>query len=125
MVQKPIDLSLPEPEVTQGYIELTEALLHELHLALMKPWFEGWDIQAGKIPEHDPFENAAAMREPIFYGGESAYNFQYLYLARPKYREDDDWLEANKGFRIEEACQVAEALGKLQSERQARMRAIP
>lgn len=118
MVQKPIDLSLPEPKVIQDYIDRTEALLQELHQALMKPWLEGWDIKGGKLPERDPFANAGALREPIFYSGKSAYNFQYEYLARRKYREDDDWLQANKGFRIEQACQVAEALGKLQSERQ-------
>jgi hypothetical protein len=57
------------------------------------------------------------MREPIFYGGESAYGFQYLDFARPKYRDDDGWLDANKGFRIDDACQIGEALGKLQSYR--------
>jgi hypothetical protein len=118
MVQRPIDLSLPEPETMQGYIDRTEALLDELHHAMMKPWFEGWDFKVGKIPEHDPFANTSAMREPIFYGGESAYNFQYLDFARLKYGSDDAWLEANKGFRIEEACQIAEALGELQSKRQ-------
>lgn len=118
MVQKSIDLSRPEPKVLQGYIERTEALLHELHQAMMKPWLVGWDFKSGKTPEHDPFDNAAAMREPIFYGGESAYNFQYRDLARLKYRADNDWLEANKGFRIEEAYEVGEALGKLQVERQ-------
>jgi hypothetical protein len=57
------------------------------------------------------------MREPIFYGGESAYNFQYRDLARLKYRADDEWLETYKGFRIDEACQISEALGNLQSRR--------
>jgi hypothetical protein len=84
----------------------------------MKPWFEGWDLKAGKIPAVDPFSSAAAMREPIFYGGESAYNFQYRDLAGLKYLADNDWLEANKGFRIEEACQISEALGKLQLSQQ-------
>lgn len=118
MVQKAIDLSLPAPTVMQNYIERTEALLHELHHALTKPWFEEWDLKAGRLPEHDPFASAAGMREPIFYGSESAYSFQYRDFARLKYRADDEWFEANKGFRIEEACQVAEALGGLQLERQ-------
>ena len=118
LVQESIDLKLPEPIAMQGYVERTEALLDELHQALVQPWFVGWDIKAGIVPEHDPFANAVAMREPIFYGGESAYNFQYIALARLKYLADDGWLEANKGFRIGEACQIAEALGKLQSERQ-------
>jgi len=118
MVQKPIDFSLPEPKSLRDFIDRTEALLQELHESLTKPWFDGWDFEAGVAPERDPFASAAGMREPIFYGGESAYNFQYRDFARLKYRADDDWLDANKGFLIEEACQVIEALEKLQLARQ-------
>jgi hypothetical protein len=118
-IQEPFELSLPASDVMQGYIDRTEALLQELHRAMEKPWFEGWDLQGGKIiPERDLFANAAAMREPIFYGGDSAYSFQYRDLAHLKYSADDEWLEKNKGFRIGEASQIAESLGKLQMERQ-------
>jgi hypothetical protein len=117
MVQRPIDVSLPEPNALGTYIERTEALLQELHLAMTKPWFEGWNASAGETPQTDRWGSAAAMREPIFYGGESAYSFQYRDFARAKYREDDGWLDANKGFRIDDACQIVEALGKLQSHR--------
>lgn len=36
-------------------------------------------IDPAKIADKDfnPFTNGAALREPIFYGGESAYSFQY------------------------------------------------
>ena len=118
MVQQPIDFSLPSPDIIQDYVDRTEARLHELHQAMMKPWFAGWDFKTGKIPERDPFADAGGMREPIFYGGESAYNFQYNSLALLKYRADNVWLETNKGFRIEETCQVGEALGKFLSKRQ-------
>jgi len=102
----------------QSYVERTEALLEELHQAMIKPWFEGWDSGAGKIPEGDPFANASAMREPIFYGGESAYHFQYEQLACLKYGADNAWLQTNKRFRIDDACRIAEGLGRLQSKRQ-------
>ena len=117
LVQVPINFKLPDPEVMQVYIDRTEKLLHELHQALTMVWFAGLNLEAGTIPDVDPFANAEAMREPIFYGGESAYNFQYVALARLKYLADDGWLEANKGFRIGETCQIAEVLGKLQSSR--------
>jgi hypothetical protein len=118
MVQQPVDMSVPDPQAMWGYVERTEALLQQLHQALMTPWFQNWDLAGGIIPEHDPFGSAAAMREPIFYAGESAYPFQYRDFARNKFVRDDDWLEANKGFRIGEACQMAEALGRLQMQRQ-------
>jgi hypothetical protein len=50
-----------------------------------------------------PFTSADAMREPIFYGAESAYSFQYRDLSNRKYALDVDWLERNKGFSIEQA----------------------
>ena len=118
MIQQPIDLSLPAPDVMQDYVDRTESLLHELHQSLQKPWFEGLSLETGDVPERDTFATAAAMREPIFYGGELAYDFQYRDLARLKYRADDEWLEANKGFRIEDACRIADALLELQLTRQ-------
>jgi hypothetical protein len=118
MVQRDIDLSLPSPAIFQNYVDRSETLLHELHKAMQKPWLDAWDFNAEPILKHDPFSTAAGMREPIFYGGESAYNFQYESLARLKYRADGDWLETQKGFRIEQACQVGETLGRLQSKRQ-------
>jgi SEC-C motif/Nuclease-related domain len=117
MVRQPIEMSLPASDRMQNYIDRTETLLRELHRAMEKPWFEGWK-EVGKVPEQDPFDNAAAMREPIFYGGDSAYDFQYRDLAPLKYRADNDWLEANKGFRIADACKVAQSLANLHLERQ-------
>jgi hypothetical protein len=112
MVQRPIDFSFPGQDIQQRYVALTETLLDELHRAMIEPWFVGWDIKAGKIPERDPFAKGTGMREPIFYGGESAYGFQYENLALRKYRADNDWLATNKGFRIEDACGLGAALGR-------------
>ena len=86
MVQRPINMSLPEPQAMEGYIERAELLLKQLHLAMTGPWLEGWDWRGSKIPDRDPFHSAPAMREPIFYGGELAYGFQYRDLASLKYR---------------------------------------
>src|SRR3546814_3607044 len=57
-----------------------------------------------------PPMNGESMREPIFYGGEGALSFQYLDFALLKYREDNDWLVAHRGFRIEDAATVARSL---------------
>lgn len=51
------------------------------------------------------------MREPIFYGGESAYAFQYREFVVAKYKQDNQWLRTEKGFSIEEARDVVRAFG--------------
>ena len=84
----------------------------------MKPLFEGLPSNVGLLEGETRSSKGAAMREPIFYGGDAAYYFQYRDLAGPKYRADDEWLEANKGFRIDEVCQIADAIGRFQVERQ-------
>lgn len=57
------------------------------------------------------------MREPIFYAAESAYNFQYIDLAAQRYAADADWLQANVGFTIAQACAVADAADRLLMDR--------
>ncbi len=65
----------------------------------------------------NPFANGTVLREPIFYGGESAYSFQYRDLSPMKYTRDNDWLTANKGFSIQAARDVVHAIGRMQDEK--------
>ncbi len=116
---------MPSPQMLQSYIDRSEALLHEMHMSLQKSWMAAFKEMARnptKAKRIDPFSTAEGLREPIFYGGESAYNFQYEELARKKYQNDNDWLKLNMGFTIDEACIIANALGKLQLERIAGLR---
>ena len=116
MLKSPLDLRLPEPMLLESSINRAEALLQEIHTALnllMLSKFTPDEIAAG----HNPFANASALREPIFYGGESAYDFQYHDLAPTKYRNDADWLLANKGFTIEQASSVFRAVESVQSDK--------
>jgi len=124
MAKQPLDLMLPTPSTMQHYIDRTERLLLELHHALTIPWSEWFHAYSeennrGALPPQDPFDSASALREPIFYSGESAYGFQYHEFAKRKYRDDNPWLETKRGFRIEDACKIAEAIGKLQTHRLA------
>lgn len=98
----PLDLSLPPSETVAEYIEETQRLLEELHQS-----FNNSLASSIKAGDFDVLSRGDALREPIFYGGESAYAFQYLDFAVPKYRRDNQWLHANKGFSIEEARRVA------------------
>jgi hypothetical protein len=55
------------------------------------------------------------MREPIFYGPESAYGFQYKDLAVRRYARDAAWLRKNRGFSPEEGKEVVAAINYILS----------
>ena len=117
MLKSPIDVTLPQPPVLEKYIEATEALLEEIHHAMSVSFWQ--DIDPTVIAEagFNPFTRGAALREPIFYGGESAYSFQYRDFSPAKYANDDPWLIANKGFSIQEARNIVFAVSRLQDEK--------
>ena len=123
VLKRPIGFDLPSTQDVQALIEKTSSLLEELHACLNRPMFQGIveRVAAHKagLPRNEDvdsfFGRGEVLREPIFYGGESAYSFQYRDFALERYAEDDDWLCANKGFRIADAHAVAEALSRLHS----------
>jgi len=115
MARQPIDLSHPGPKVIQACCDRAEALLHELHRAMSAVWFEGIGPEQLADPDFNPFARGSSLREPIFYGGESAYSFQYRDLAVEKYRRDDRWLREHRGFEIATARRVVRAVGRLQN----------
>lgn len=117
MMRGTLDFSHPGPKAIQEMMDRSEELLEELHQAMMQPWFSAIEeIARSGDKSKDPFDNAASMREPIFYGGDAAYDFQYVELAGRKYRADDGWLQANKGFTIDASVQVGKYLQKHLSE---------
>lgn len=116
MLKREIDYTLPTPKTLDGYVKTTEALLEEIHRTMSAIWLS---IDPAKIADTDlnPFTSGAALREPIFYGGESAYSFQYRDFSPAKYGRDDDWLAANKQFSIRDARNVVYAISRLQDEK--------
>ena len=112
MARVPLDLALPSQTQIASLIERSDALLKELHETMTAPWLEGL-----RDPSINPFASAEAMREPIFYGAESAYSFQYRDLAPRKYAHDADWLQKNKGFSIAEANLVVKTVLAFLNER--------
>lgn len=117
MVKTEVDWILPPPSTLQGYVDSSERLLLELHHALSDAFSLTDAIKAHKRGEANPFNRGQAMREPIFYAAESAYNFQYLDLAARKYAADTAWLLARRGFTIGEARAVAEAADQVMQDR--------
>jgi SEC-C motif/Nuclease-related domain len=121
LIREPIDLSEPTPAEIQALFDRTGTLLNELHERLAQPM---WDsiIETAKAMQEDgaerpasPFTSADVLREPIFYGGGSAYSFQYRDMALERYAADEPWLIANKGFCIAHAQAVASAISEIQT----------
>ena len=117
MCKEEVKLVLPQPSLFQELIDRTESLLNELHQTMTTPWWSGFRnpmemIQSGA----DPFSSAAAMREPIFYSGESAYDFQYRELAYRKYSNDANWFEKEKGFSLADAKKIVDVASEIQIE---------
>lgn len=113
MAKKALDLAEQSSEVIQGYIKRTGVLMEELHNAISRPMFATMfeAVEAGSPPPN-PW-HGPGMREPIFYGTESAYAFQYRDLAPEKYGADDDWMLKNKGFTIGQARNIAKTMCNL------------
>ena len=117
MAKKPLDLSQQAADVVESYVKRTDSLLGELHNAMSYPMFaaivEG--VKAGIEPP-DPW-HGLGMREPIFYGTESAYAFQYRDFVPEKYGADDAWMLKAKGFTSSQARIIAETMCALMDEK--------
>jgi hypothetical protein len=124
-LQNPISFSEISDEAVLSLASTTLKLLSELHQSFNKPMLKFFEsqFQSGirdikNVPS--PFGRGDMLREPIFYGGESAYIFQYLDLAVLRYASDDAWLYQHKGFRTQDAHHILEAISKIQSEKLVR-----
>ena len=117
LIKKDVDYALPAAGILQQYLERTDALLEELHRAIGENIFAGLNPVEFFEKGVNPFTKGEALREPIFYSGESAYSFQYRDFSPRKYGADDEWLKSNKGFTIQTARDVVEALRHVQASR--------
>ena len=113
MCKQPIDFELPEPGEMQKLIEETDSLLKELHYSMSATMMNGLEFSKKTTSESNSINNGSVLREPIFYGGESAYSFQYRDFSLEKYCNDDDWLISNKGFSIKDAHKVVQSISEV------------
>ncbi len=110
LIRTEIDYFIPEQHMVQTHIERTDLLLKELHDAMSAVWLTYLTPEAMNTPGFNPFATADVLREPIFYGSESAYTFQYRDFSGAKYARDDAWLRRTKGFAIEDAVRLVRVL---------------
>lgn len=119
MVKAPWQRPHSGADAVRDLIVQTDKLMHELHYS-MPGSVAQWAMGKDGLPDMEAYGRGVAMREPIFYGGESAYVFQYRDLSVPKYAADNAWLLANKGFEIADAHAVVQAIALLQNEKATR-----
>lgn len=105
----------PPPAEPDAVASRAEDLLEELHESMMRPWADHFRAAVGDQAPRDPWRTGDALREPIFYGGEAAFPFQYCDFAAEKYAADDPWLVTNTGASIGEMIAVAKAITELQT----------
>lgn len=117
LIKNEIDCRVPALDVLQQYIDKMEALLEEIHQSMSSAFRATLDPAKIGDKNFNPFTGGAVLREPIFYGGESAYSFQYRDLSPKKYARDNNWLTKNKRFSIENARNVVHAIGRMQDEK--------
>ena len=117
MMQAPIDFTLPAPEIFFDYIKQTESLLQELHQAIQAEAEKVIISERITALDSNPFTFGKVLREPIFYGTESAYSSQYRDLAPLKYKEDADWLLQNKNVDIAIGREICVGIAQLLNER--------
>ena len=101
-VQGDLDLALPGPSVTLQRMQATDRLMRELHDVIGDP--------IGRFLASGAMDFGEALREPIIYGPESAYETQYLDFAIDRYSEDDLWLRSSRGFGIDDAVSAAKVM---------------
>jgi hypothetical protein len=108
------DFEPVERRAVEQMIARTRRLCEEIHWAMNEPIMAEMRARFADSADasSNPTASGTAMREAIFYGGESAYAFQYRDFAPARYAADEPWIVANKGFSMKEAAEVARAVGR-------------
>lgn len=117
MMRSSPDLNAPPPADAEELVKRTDMLMDELHTSLGAPMLDGEATALEAEEPPNPWNAGNAMREPIFYGGESGFPFQNCDFACDKYAADDDWLVRNRQATIEEMVSFVKATAQLQSQK--------
>ena len=130
MVKHPLSLTQPSSvETFNRQNNSVHDLLEELHRALSSATLDA-DFGSKERGSDDPrsrgdatddwLRTSSAMVEPIFYGEEGAYNFQYADLAAKRYGRDADWIESHLGTSLQSVIEISQRLRQLLDERASR-----
>lgn len=111
MLKKEIVFTLPKLNESRLMEQEAKKLLDEIHRSMP------FDLVQAIQDKTNPFQEAKNLREGMFYGGESAYIFQYRDLALKRYSKDDNWFLQNKGYSVADAHKVITYIGKFQNDK--------
>ena len=121
LVKRPLSLSLPPQHAIQKYIDQTDALLKELHKAILKPVQERVRLMITS-PASGGTLGGSAFREAMFYGPDSAYGFQFRDFSKQKFKADQQWLQANRGFTYQVVPDVLRGVARVHEEKLSTLR---
>jgi SEC-C motif-containing protein len=132
LVKSSIDLTVPTESESTTRFEDIYRLFDELHkkhnehfFELLKDRVEGLKRFENSEEDYRRIMGAGSMvKEPIFYGGSGAYDFQYLDFAVDKYQHDFAWIAQHIGVSITNMSKIARDLKKLH-ERKFNHRPVP
>lgn len=110
-VKGPIDQSFPGPDALQNMIDDAQRLLNELHDSLASTLRDNFTKKSNSD------KSGIVWREPIIYGGDSAFSSQYRDFSPIRYEKDKTWLNTTKGFNIDDAVSMAHAFSYLQQQK--------
>ncbi|MBI3475973.1 MAG: SEC-C domain-containing protein [Acidobacteria bacterium] len=121
LVKNEISLSFPAEHESAQWFEEIYRLFDELHKKhhehftkeIEKRVKTGIRIEDQEGDYRRTFGSGEMMKEPIFYGGSGAYDFQYLEFATQKYAADKSWVRRHKGIDIAEMSLIARELKRL------------
>ena len=123
MVKRPLTVTIPlSPERSETQYNTTLGLFRELHSAYGfspgSPSIETRQNLEDYVQYYDGWmDSGRGMVEPIFYGGEGAYDFQFLEMAERRYRDDKNWLAHHMGTSYDNILEIARQLTKLSTAR--------
>ena len=116
-----LDVTLSEESILEQVGKATE-LLEELHqLVAFPPLPSDLDPAADEqerlsnfLKNYEEWMNSGlGMMEPIFYGGEGAYDFQFLEMAAKRYAADEQWIERSTGDKLDTFIEISKMIRQL------------
>ena len=114
MVKCPLDVSRypSSVEAIHSHASAVTDLMEELHKATtFLPATSDLEKFSGEYTSW--LKSGAGMVEPIFYGGDGAYDFQYLEMAEKRYVHDKKWIKNHLGIGLEGMLDISRQLKQI------------